>query len=62
MNISLKPCPFCGESNKVFLRSTIDETGYWVECVTCRTQQGIRKRESAIDAWNRREYRESIKG
>lgn len=54
MDINLKPCPFCGEVEKVFLRTTLNGTGYWMECVACRTQQGIRKREVAIDAWNRR--------
>lgn len=53
-NIELKPCPFCGETDKVYLRKILDETGYWVECITCRTQQGIRTRDKAINAWNSR--------
>lgn len=54
MDINLKPCPFCGEVEKVFLRTTLNGTGYWVECIACRTYQGIRKKEVAINAWNHR--------
>lgn len=54
--IELKPCPFCGEKEKVYLRATLNETGFWVECVACGTSQRIRNREVAIEAWNTRLY------
>ena len=53
VQIKLEPCPFCGGKGE--LRSTVKNDGYWIECMSCRTYQGIRSLKSAIEAWNRRE-------
>lgn len=50
----LKPCPFCGEKEKIYLRETLNKKDFWVECVTCGTQQRLSSYAGAIEAWNRR--------
>ena len=52
--VPLKPCPFCGETKKVFLREILNKNDFWIECVNCGTQQRLRSYTGAIEAWNQR--------
>ena len=51
----LKPCPFCGGKDCGTLTTSYD--GYWhaVFCENCMAQtRKCRRKEDAIEAWNRR--------
>ena len=55
----LKPCPFCGEVEKLIIFPTEGErdmfTHTWVLCQNCEAEGPCKKRESeGIEAWNRR--------
>lgn len=58
----LKPCPFCG-GHAVLGKATMtivvdgkDKMGYFAYCLNCECRMPkYRKKESAIEAWNRRE-------
>ena len=57
----LKPCPFCGSSNGLYVLQE-DEYGEWsVFCDMCKTsfhnENRCDTREEAISAWNRRAER-----
>lgn len=60
MSEQLKPCPFCGQSDKLNLGHLSDKDiiadDWFVECERCQFSQYAihRRREHAIAAWNRR--------
>lgn len=56
MSEELKPCPFCGESNTLFVEHDVS---YYVVCNLCNygcgtTAPVVRSEQEAIEAWNRR--------
>ena len=56
MTEKLKPCPFCGEKDEVWVIQRMDGP-YWVQCPDCGGS-GSREatEEEAVIAWNRRAY------
>jgi Lar family restriction alleviation protein len=50
----IKPCPFCGSSDRPTLIEACGE--FWVLCTACRSHAGASSNErDGIAAWNRRE-------
>lgn len=53
---SLKPCPFCGNTEPI-LDCLTDEDDYFVRCPSCEVQQiASDTRDSAVSQWNRRAH------
>lgn len=53
--MTLKPCPFCGNTNIV--RSDDNYGCFWTicdDCGACTGESGIRSQEEADERWNRR--------
>ena len=51
----LKPCPFCGTSDRVHVRVQIGDTWFHVECANCDSRTtASRDKAKSIAAWNRR--------
>lgn len=53
-DMTLLPCPFCGEETKLFMHGV--EGDFFLQCKTCTTTgpNGIDK-ECAVIQWNQRE-------
>lgn len=52
--IELKPCPFCGSENVIFVNSSVG-FGMWVSCNDCETVgPTCQTKEEAERAWNHR--------
>lgn len=61
LKAAMKPCPFCGSSNGLYVLQE-DEYGEWsVFCDMCKTtlhnENRCETREDAVSAWNRRAER-----
>jgi len=57
MAMTLEPCPFCGNSERVHIREQIGETWFHVECANCDSRTTTcREVSNAIAAWNRRAH------
>jgi Lar family restriction alleviation protein len=56
MSEILKPCPFCGLTDKLTTDTLGDPDDWFVECDRCRlgTHAVFQGREKAIAAWNTR--------
>ena len=53
----LKPCPFCGEKNELYIKSFSGWVADAIVCYGCHaifSQQEITREEDLIEAWNRR--------
>lgn len=51
MDISLKPCPFCGNEATIFGRKAV----WFVKCKECGTTQFVgNTKKRVVEAWNRR--------
>ncbi len=62
-NPSLKPCPFCGNSDQEWFKVLIDEEKeYCVRCCKCHADGPIKRfRTTARKAWNqRKELKEDV--
>lgn len=54
----LKPCPFCGEKDRISVAAYRCDSGFWqyVFCDECLAEDPVGKTEQdAVDAWNRRD-------
>ena len=53
---TLKPCPFCGEGDELYVEKTQDGYDYrYVRCAMCGSQgEQCSKRDVAIKCWNTR--------
>jgi Lar family restriction alleviation protein len=56
VNLSLKPCPFCGNSDQAWFDVLTDEEKeYRVRCCKCHADGPIKRfRTTARKAWNQR--------
>lgn len=64
MKPELKPCPFCGESNNLFVQhceGTIVHPAYRVCCDNCGASTGYVDKANHVDNWNRRVPAETAK-
>ena len=58
-NRELKPCPFCDGEAEIFAYDAYDgyqgnNTVYLVRCTKCWVELTRGKKDTAIEAWNRR--------
>lgn len=61
MTDELKPCPFCGTSDRVHVRIELGSHFYWAVCAHCDSRTTRSKdRARAIGAWNSRGQTYSI--
>lgn len=62
MNIELKPCPFCGNTQSILLNEKVMcryFIGYSVYCCRCEVEtRCFDTKEKAAEAWNRRDHDE----
>ena len=60
----LKPCPFCASTDtKIYKDTTRDNIDLWfIVCFGCEVQTAeYMSEEAAINAWNRRDYKDETK-
>jgi len=51
----LLPCPFCGESKYIGVKTTINNYHHFALCGSCGASSGYENTvEQAISAWNKR--------
>lgn len=59
----LKPCPFCGGKARIMMEEEDlpDESFHNIYCTSCGVQFWTKSKTDAIEAWNRRIERDSVR-